>query len=208
MSVVEPKTKVFKAFGNHMVGHSSSNVEELSIQQKKVAYMPNGIGDVFPQLDLLFIAECGLQSVKKENFENMKRLTMLSISQNNIKQLPVDVFYNLKSLEWVDIGENLLTSLPENLLDNAPDLQEIYAYRNKFEFLNGALFKNNLKLERIEFDQNRLKTIVNLDLFRFKKLRVICMRYNVCVSKRFPEDISLKDINETFRTNCTAPLRI
>jgi hypothetical protein len=42
-----------------------------------------------------------------------------------------------------------------------------------------------------------------LNFFRFKNLRVICMRYNVCVSKRFPEDIDLAGINEIVRTNCT-----
>lgn len=154
-------------------------------------------------MDLLYIAESNLEFVQRKAFQKMKRLTTLSLSGNEIKELSGDVFNDLPSLEWLDIGENRLSSLPDDLLANLSELQEIYAYRNKLEHLNGNLFKNNPKLERIEFDQNRLKTITDLNLFRFQALRVVCMRYNVCVSKRFPDDISLFGINESIKSNCT-----
>lgn len=110
----------------------------------------------------------------------------------------------MESLLWLDIGENKLTFVPEKFLEKSPDLREIYAYRNKIEFLSGHMFDNNYKLERLEFDQNRIKRVADLNLFRFNNLRAVCMRYNICVSKRFPDDINEYNMNQTITQNCSS----
>lgn len=151
----------------------------------------------------MYVYGCNLRFLARKNFKDMKQLTVLSLASNEIEELLENVFWELTSLKWLDIGENQLKALPSNLLANAPYLEEIYAYRNRLKHLDGNLFKNNLRLERIELDYNKIETIENLNVFRFRNLRVICIRYNICVSKRFPDDGELFMIADIVRRNCS-----
>lgn len=169
-------------------------------------HLPNGIGDYFPNLEVLKVEYCRLKFIRKENFNNMKKLTVLSLQANEITDFPYDTFWDMKNLIKIDLSRNNLIYLDPKLFQNTLKLEIFHAHFNSLQYLDGRLFNRNLNLKVLTFDFNKI-TVVGIDFEKLKLLREINLRENVCISLKFPGE-SIGKISEAIQKNCNEALEL
>ena len=67
----------------------------------------------------------------------------------------------LHRLEHLDLSENAINGILPNLVANMTNLNEILLARNNITFLPEHLFKNNPKLQTVNFAFNQIVSIDN-----------------------------------------------
>jgi Leucine-rich repeat (LRR) protein len=166
--------------GLHKRRQSTATVHGVLIEEKEMKILVDGLGTVFPSLFKLEIISANLSEVKRSNFYYMKNLVTLTAKSNKIEDLPEDVFIDLENLESLDLTENYLKELPEKLLENLGYLRTFSVSDNEIEFISGNLFAKNKNLQRIEFENNKLRTIM-VKFADLPMVEMINLNFNPCV---------------------------
>lgn len=71
---------------------------------KKIFYLPVLISQKFPNLIAYTASNCSIDSISKENFQDLKKLKILYLHENEIQTLTGNVFEDLESLEELLLG--------------------------------------------------------------------------------------------------------
>ena len=93
----------------HIDGKKVENdkVLKLKIQfQQTFILMPINFGSIFKNLVTLQVSNCQLESIERENFDNMKQLQYLSLAYNNLKSISTNVFDDLINLNTLVLSNN------------------------------------------------------------------------------------------------------
>lgn len=192
---------IVKASGNHEHGRSNNDVEQVFIHGKELTFIPNGFGDLYPNLDLFFIGQSKLKHVTRKNFEDMNKVTNLFLGFNELEYLPEDSFWNLVNLEQFFVDNNKIKSLHRNLFINMPKLQQVFAFSNRIEHLDADLFRNNPKLTRVHMNDNRLSTI-GINFINVPNIKIVDLYNNDCISTHFPDKSTIIALAEEIKRNC------
>jgi Leucine rich repeat len=72
---------------------------------KAIFYLPEKIGDMFPNLMGIGASNCALKEITKDNFKGLNKLKLLGLRKNQIKSIASDTFENLIALEKLWLGE-------------------------------------------------------------------------------------------------------
>ncbi|CAG9806714.1 unnamed protein product [Chironomus riparius] len=128
--------------------------------------MPIGIGELFPNLELLSIVLSPLKFIKRRNFASMEKLTTLDLRYNKIEKVPSKTFYDLPKLTTLNLSGNSIKFLHLDLFLNNPELEEFAAAKNEIKKLSFQTFQKSLKLKRFNVSFNNFQSIS----FDFTKL--------------------------------------
>lgn len=190
-----------KTIGSHENGKSNSDVEQVWIYESEMPILPNGFGTLYPNLDLFFVGQSKLKTVKKQNFEHMNKVTNLFLGYNELVIFQEDAFWNLINLEHFFIDNNKVRALHKNLFINMPNLKQVHAFKNRIEHLDAKIFRSNPKLERVNLNDNRLSTI-GVNFVQLTNIKIVDLYNNDCINTQFPDQVTVVRLNEDIRNDC------
>lgn len=100
----------------HVPGKTNADVKILRIRMKPLKVIPKGLFQMFPNLRMVTIVDCGIKAISREDLVGLESLEFLNLSRNKIKSLPDDLFADTKNL------------------------REIYFDNNRIEFMSSKIF--------------------------------------------------------------------
>lgn len=165
--------------------------------------MPNGIGEMFQNLELLKIVLSPIKFIRRRNFASMEKLSTLDLSYNKIEKIPPKTFYDLPKLSTLNLSGNFIKFLHNDLFSNNLKLEEFTAVKNGMKELSFKTFQNNLKLKRFNVSFNKFQNI-NFDFTKFPNLSDAVFGNSLACSFEFRKDRS--DHDECRFLRCTSNL--
>ncbi|KAL7010829.1 hypothetical protein ACKWTF_013964 [Chironomus riparius] len=99
----------FNAFdGSHVVNHSDYDVSGLRISSQLCKYVPDGIGDLMPNLKKLQITNSGLLALDNGDLYKFPMLQYLNVRGNRLVELPGLLFHQNSDIIFVDFSDNFI----------------------------------------------------------------------------------------------------
>ncbi|CRK95770.1 CLUMA_CG009227, isoform A [Clunio marinus] len=114
--ILEPNVMIRKINGDHLDGKSDKDVEVIWFKHAKVNYFPHGLNEIFPNLKIVRIQECGLKSLTRKDLVGLENTESLWCDANNITSLPNDMFHNMSKLIYIAFQFNDLQFISSELL--------------------------------------------------------------------------------------------
>jgi BTB/POZ domain len=128
--------------GIHEEGKTDADVLALSFNDISVAYLPYGLSNFFPQLQILEVESCGLKRISARDLVVFPHLEALFFMDNHLKSLPNDLFVDLPAMKSICFFNNKLEHLNSELLKPIPDKRWVYIdFRNNTKI--NALYCNS-----------------------------------------------------------------
>lgn len=129
---------------------------------KEQKYLPNNIGEKFPNLKEFRANSCGFTIVRNHYFKRLAQLRFLNLYRNEISSIESGSFDDLVGLEVLGLSYN------------------------EISFLDRMLFAALTKLEKIYLSKNKIQTLspTTFDILG-GQLRILDLSENVCVDKYY-----------------------
>lgn len=205
LNITEDNRAVTGFSGSHISGHSSQDVTEIWFWTGKSVFLPNGMGNLFPNLEKLLVSDdnrnLGLKAISRTNFKNMQKLKYINLRSNELDTIDEDSLHELPLLTTFIIKKNKIRMLHRNTFARNPKLVRVDVMSNELEYLHGDLFKSNLLLQEAQFSDNKL-TKIYIDFTQFKHIKKIDFRTNVCINQSLNEVRSLAEFQTLIRYHC------
>lgn len=145
-------------------------VEQFSIEDQIVNFMPKGLENFFPELEMLVVQNSKLKSIKKIDLQIFADLEYLNLKHNNLKALDGDLFEGNRNLMIIDFSGNRLMFIGNQLLVPLKNIKHAYFSDNNciddFATIGSVL----IETRDISILQNELKENCP-DLLKLEKLK-------------------------------------
>jgi hypothetical protein len=116
----------YNAFdGSHVGNHSDFDVSGLRITSQMCKYVPNGIGDLMPNLKKLQITYSGLLALENGDLYKVPFLQYLNVRGNRLVELPGLLFQNNPDIIFVDFSDNFIKFIHPVLFSDLNTLRYI-----------------------------------------------------------------------------------
>lgn len=109
---------------------------------------PSELAEFFPNLKLIFIYDCGMMRICKEDLKGFTKLEKLMINRNNITYLPGDLFEFTPNISLISFVDNKISKIGEIIFDKLDNLVEVDFARNtkiSFRYREGRTCLKKLK---------------------------------------------------------------
>lgn len=100
LKITRPGIKVTQ-FNSDLLG-----LKKLVIRDQDIHYFPQGIPDLFPNLQELEISNCKLKVIEANDLRGFDKLKILNLAKNCLQYLPDDLFSHVPQLERAYFNEN------------------------------------------------------------------------------------------------------
>lgn len=110
---------------NHLPGLTDNDVKGFRIYKTDCFYMPQGMIDLFPNIEVFQIEESRLMEISQDDLKPFTELTELYLNGNNLMSLDSNLFEFSWKLKRVHLGHNKLRVIPADLLDPLVDLRDV-----------------------------------------------------------------------------------
>ncbi|KAL7015700.1 hypothetical protein ACKWTF_016610 [Chironomus riparius] len=218
--MISSKNVVIQMFrGSHKFGKISDDVTGLSINDKKVQFIPENLGNKFKNLLALKFRQGRLKEISQHDLKSFIKLRYLNLDANDIETLDEDLFEFNPQLEIIWFESNRIKNIGMSVFEHLKNLDDLDLNgnvciskrmsnsRGMAEFLSEV--KNNCfdaKAELVKFKQKYkeknlkdLKVLTNSELDKIGNIRKI----NVDSSK----DIEIEELKVVVR-NLTQLMKI
>ena len=111
-------------------GSSSISYKSIEIKHREVHFIPQGLGEFFPDLEGLDISSSQTKEVTKSDFDQFPKLKELYLYFTNIQSLPADLFEGNPELLYIYLGHNKLTHVGKGILTPLKKLHSAYFSSN------------------------------------------------------------------------------
>lgn len=192
------------------------NIKAIRIEGRNVKFLPEGVGENFPNLSLVYILETTVETIGSRHFKGMHNLRLAFVSKNKItsvsptafkdlnevrrmdlnvnpslESLPDGVFDSLVELRTLYLNKNKLRTLPENIFSKLENMRLAYLDNNNLSEIPAKLFQRNLKLQRIVLYSNKIQRIDPRFINDLSALKAVFLKSNLCVNATFrPSEFS------------------
>lgn len=183
----------------------------LTFVNSSIAKIPHLMFDTFPDLQILRMENCSVETFEKPQFEGASNLMSLYLGYNFIRELPKNIFLGADNLQTLKLNHNLLKSLHNGSFNALKELAELSLEGNLLEHLTVGVFANlrklldlNLAYNRLEafprgiFDRNLNLTRLNLAGNRFKAFQSELLKHQTRMSFLSLSQIELQDLTLNF----------
>lgn len=94
----------------HQQGKTNNDVNGIHFfsHNLKLEYFPRDLHRLFPNLDAISIASCGLKELRRKDLKGLENVENITISRNNLVSLPLDLFADMPRLRWISFNESSL----------------------------------------------------------------------------------------------------
>ncbi|XP_017141112.1 carboxypeptidase N subunit 2 [Drosophila miranda] len=151
----------------------------LTFINSSIAKIPHLLFDTFPDLQMLRMENCSLETFEKPQFEGASNLMSLFLGLNRLKDIPKNIFlgadnlatlhlhgnqlkhlsnhslHALKELKELSLADNIIEQLPLGLFGGMRKLMDLNLAGNRLTALPRGIFDKNLNLTRINLARNR-----------------------------------------------------
>lgn len=108
--------KIETVAGDHLKEMTSENVTQYFARGLNIEKFPQGLGEMFVNLEVVRITSCNMIFLLKEDMENLEKLKFLDLVGNKIEKLKSDVFENIPNVVEVILNNNRLTFIGSEIL--------------------------------------------------------------------------------------------
>lgn len=117
-NLIESKwDKTLKFYGDGITDESHHLIKSIYFEKCLMRKIPTGLSEIFPNLETLWINQCGLEVITKDDLAGFKNLKALLLPNNDLTSLPGNIFEENKFVEKLSFRDNKLASIGRNLLD-------------------------------------------------------------------------------------------
>lgn len=109
--------------GVHQEGKSDEDVEYLLIFRQELPFVPEGIADIFKNLDSLLIQRTSLNSLRAKDLRPFPRLMLINLVQSQLTSIDGDLFAYTPHLRYVDFSSNQIEFIEQDLVTSLNDLE-------------------------------------------------------------------------------------
>lgn len=181
----------------------AATIEGVSIEKNKdVKFMPERLGQTFPELTLLQVQFCGLKSIEAKHFENLRKLLYLSLFGNDIQTIGSGTFGSLPSLQTLILSNNEnLKSIDGNIFSGVPNLKFVWIDKLSLSEVPENIFRKTPKITRICLKNNKIRYVSPRTFEGLGNLRTVILVNNVCANKFYTYDL-FSDLRRDLAANC------
>lgn len=129
VSITSKDDRELKFAGIHLDERNNNDVKKFHCEGHEMRFLPQYLGDVFPNLEMLALFHNNLEEIKSEDLKTLKNLEVLWIERNNLKVLDSDLFINNPKLRFIAISSNKIVHVDFYTFDHLLNLEKLY-----FEF--------------------------------------------------------------------------
>nr|XP_012215054.1 PREDICTED: LRR receptor-like serine/threonine-protein kinase GSO2 isoform X1 [Linepithema humile]XP_012215055.1 PREDICTED: LRR receptor-like serine/threonine-protein kinase GSO2 isoform X1 [Linepithema humile] len=123
-------------------------------------------------------ANCGLDNLDAETFEQMPTLTRLNLAKNRLTSIPAGLL-NLPSLQELDLSDNIITFLEPDMFHGAKSLDKLSLARNPLRTLQVEPFLNCPDLKKLDVSHCNLERVWSEARVPLPNLRFLSVRENL-----------------------------
>ncbi|XP_030376475.1 leucine-rich repeat-containing protein 15 [Scaptodrosophila lebanonensis] len=128
----------------------------LTFVNSSIAKIPHLMFDTFPDLQLLRMENCSLETFEKPQFEGASNLMSLFLGHNRLKDIPKNIFLGADNLNTLHLEDNQLRTLHNHSFSALKELKELSLADNQLEQLPLGVFAGMRKLLDLNLAGNRL----------------------------------------------------
>lgn len=166
--------------GDHLENYSNEGVTHFIILSGNSSHLPNGIGNIFENLENFWITGGETKVLDRTVFQNMNHLKVFRIQFVPLEEISGDTFSDLTDLRSLMIFHTKLKKLDVKLLANLKRLVSFDCDVNQIEQIQEDLFKHNLFVTRISLSNNKIKKVfANFD--NLLNLKYLDLNDNLCI---------------------------
>lgn len=92
--------------------------------------LPTGIASFLPNLEAFWAENCGIEKVKKQDFEGFKNLKQVHFYGHKIQSVDSDLFSSNPLLQHISLSGNPLKHVGLNVFENLTNLKSLAVIRN------------------------------------------------------------------------------
>jgi len=86
--------KILKVLGDHQTGKSHNDVKLLFMEFQNVPYLPHNFGEIFPNLETIYIMRSNVQHLIIGDLDGLDKLIHFDVSHNPVELIEKDYFKN------------------------------------------------------------------------------------------------------------------
>lgn len=116
---------------HHLGGMTNNDVKGLIIEHQKVINVPDGISQIFPNLEFIRIIHSGVKTISVDDFKGLAKLRELDFSNNEIEELEDGIFTDNELLEMISFKSNEIKIISRNVFKNLEKLHQILLNGNE-----------------------------------------------------------------------------
>lgn len=189
----------------HSANRSNEDVEAVAVQDQTTFFLLKGLTSFFPNIDQLYVIRSELIDIIQTDLENLSNLSLISLSRNRLSIIPVNTFNELINLEYLLLSFNQLTSIPN--LQTLAKLKQVHLNENSITSLSSADFSNNLYLEVIQLQHNKIK-FIDPNVFKFlPHLYEASLKHNKCINLNYTQN-STRDFIDVVDRQCYTDISV
>ncbi|XP_017104439.2 leucine-rich repeat-containing protein 15 [Drosophila bipectinata] len=131
----------------------------LTFLNSSIAKIPHLLFDTFPDLQVLRMENCSLETFEKPQFEGASNLMGLYLGHNRLKDIPKNIFLGADNLATLHLQGNQLKQLGNHSFHALKEVKELSLADNQLEQLALGVFSGMRKLVDLNLAGNRLEAL-------------------------------------------------
>ncbi|XP_017483126.1 PREDICTED: carboxypeptidase N subunit 2-like isoform X1 [Rhagoletis zephyria] len=128
----------------------------LTFLNSSIAKIPHLMFDTFPDLQVLRMENCSVETFEKPQFEGASNLMSLFLGHNLLRDIPKNIFLGADNLNTLHMNHNQLRLLHNSSFHALKELRELSLADNQLEQLPLGVFTPLRKLLDLNLGGNRL----------------------------------------------------
>ena len=170
LKVIDMSSAGIKSIGPD-VFQNLSHLEQLSIEDNKIVYLPKELLQNLSQLETLNISFNKICSLHSSSFDSLLNLKALYISNNQLSSVS-ELFKNLHNLEVLDLQHNCALRILNNDFKGLLKLKEMHLSFDSIEIIEKEAFQKCPSIENLFLEETCFEKITSADRFRlFRSIR-------------------------------------
>jgi len=131
----------------------------LTFLNSSIAKIPHLLFDTFPDLQVLRMENCSLETFEKPQFEGASNLMSLFLGYNRLKDIPKNIFLGADNLATLHLQGNQLKQLGNHSFHALKEVKELSLAENQLEQISLGVFSGMRKLMDLNLAGNRLDAL-------------------------------------------------
>lgn len=150
----------------HLSGMTNIDVKALIIEHQKVISVPDGIGRIFPKLEIIQIMQSELKRIPSDAFKNFTELRILDLSENSVEELDENIFSENLKLEIISFKSNGIKAIARNIFNHLENLKSV-SFKNN-DCIDDEWTENFDEMRKILEESCSSSTIIEETIFSTK----------------------------------------
>ncbi|KAH8267639.1 hypothetical protein KR018_011615 [Drosophila ironensis] len=136
-----------------------AGITMLTFLNSSIAKIPHLMFDTFPDLQVLRMENCSLETFEKPQFEGASNLMSLFLGHNRLREIPKNIFLGADNLATLHLNGNQLKQLGNHSFHALKEVKELSLADNQLEQLTLGVFGAMRKLMDLDLAGNRLEAL-------------------------------------------------